>query len=421
MEYALAQAILCSRIENLAITTADSRPLADAVVKYGDESISHNVTNLIERYSSSFNFVVTFLVELSELVETKPIRMEIAHIVCKEVVERLIEDFKFPTHLPDSEAYLYDWPRPHRYEYRNPNHGNPLPYYDSRRKYNPKSQPDDGCKCKESCIDESGDESFLESTHLSTLFELLQRFQLHEQRDRLINTIIDALPNAGLGVIEIILLPLIRDILKRLNSSENPITEYTRLSESVLSAYIDTYVAAEPPEPKDWKQDELTSCPIVDCMICQRLNIFLASPSRQEFYFSINAQGRTHIEERLEGRHCRSKLDKARTPYTLIILKIHAAWEYAHNEWRNRQGVARKAILDFGEERLNRVLGEDWEARIGLVDRIAANEESNNESKPLKEVGQGKRKRDNEDHGMQHDKQQRIVEEDESRGAVTST
>lgn len=286
LEYALAQAILRSRNENLVITTADSRPLADTVVKYGDEFTSQNVIHLIKRYSSNLNFVVTFLVELSEFVETKRIRMEIAHIVCKEVVERLIEDFKFPNHLPSSEAYSYDWPRPHRYDY-----GNPLPYYGSRRKYNPKFQPDDGCKFKKSSIDESGDESFLEFTHLSTLFELLQRFQLHQQRDRLINKVVGVLPNAGLGVIETILFPLIGDILKRSSHSENPKNEYTRLSESVLSAYTDTYVGAEPPKSKDWKQDELTSCLIEDCKICPRLNHFLASPSRQEFRISINAQG----------------------------------------------------------------------------------------------------------------------------------
>ena len=414
LEQALAQAILRSRTENLVITSADSKPLADTVVKYGEEFTSQNVIPFTKRYGSNSDFVVTFLVEISGSVETEKTHMEIAHIVCKEVVEKLIEDFRFPTHLPSSEAYPYDWPKPHRYDY-----GNPLPYYGSRRKYNPKTQPDDGCNFKESSMDNSGDENFLESTHLSTLFEILRRFQLHEQRDMLINKIVGALPNAGLGVTETILLPLIGDILKQFNNSQRDIAVYTRLYQSVLSAYIATYVGAQPLKPKDWKQDELTSCAIEDCKVCPSLNTFLASPSRHEGRFSINAQGRTHIEERLEGRHCGSKLDKAGTPYTLIILKTYAAWEHAHNDWMNRRGVASKAIGQLGVGYLEQSLGEDWEAKIGLAGNTASNEGSINERKPLGEVGQGKRKRDNEDQGKRHDKHQRIIEEDESRGAVT--
>lgn len=417
LEHALAQTILSSRTENLVITSADAKPLADTAVKYGEEFASQNIIPLIKRYSSDLNFVVTFLVALSESVETKRIRTEIAQTVCKEVVERLIEDVKFPTHLPSSEAYPYDWPRPHRFDY-----GDPLPYYGSRRKYNPKTQPDDACRFKKSSMDKSSGESFPESTHLSTLFELLEQFRLHEQRDRLINKIVGALPSADLGVIENTFLPLLSDLIIKLNGAQHDISSYTHLSQNILSAYIDAYVGGEPLEPKDWKQNELKRCAIEDCKTCPRLNNFLTSSSRQEDVFPINAQGRAHIEERLDGRHCALKLDKAKTPYTLIVLKTCAAWQYAHNEWRNRRGVAKKAILDLGEERLERMIGKDWEVKIGLAGDTASEEGSNTARKPLGEVGQGKRKRDNEDEGTQHGKHHRIFEGDEhTRGVVTRT
>ena len=59
-------------------------------------------------------------------------------------------------------------------------------------------------------------------------------------------------------------------------------------------------------------------------------------------------------------------------------------------EWKQRYGVALKAIEDIGVEKLKGLIGGEWESIVGLKAIRADTGDEDGNKRPLRELAQGK-------------------------------
>ena len=81
------------------------------------------------------------------------------------------------------------------------------------------------------------------------------------------------------------------------------------------------------------------------------------------------------------------------------MTKTLGEWGSRFNEWTNRRGIATKEIsAEIGKENnLELVLGKEWEVKVGLKDAKVSKKGKRSGKKPLGELSQGKRKREEEE------------------------
>ena len=363
-EREIARSITIAETGGLSVTAADAQILLQLSEKYGENYTFEVILPLVKKNVSNLRFIVAFLKALVRAGNDKRLRLEAVRHLFKDVLSDAIPDL----HL-HHQAYGHDQAQ-NRFTKRV------RLDYDSRR---PPAAADQSSR-------------LVSVADLASLFDQCIELGLLYEIDQLSDKIISQASKANTTTFEGLLLPLLKQHPPPGESASDSIStsthSYAKLARTVVSSYIHNYVEAPPLKPVGYERQPRGCGP--SCEDCVSLDTFLKSPDSYQTRFSVNGKRRDHIEERLKQSYCVIATIREGTPYTLVVEKTGREWENARKEWRQRYGVALKAIEDVGFERLKGLIGEEWEDVVGLKAIRAESGEEDGDKRPLGDLAQGK-------------------------------
>ncbi|RSL55040.1 hypothetical protein CEP53_007231 [Fusarium sp. AF-6] len=201
---------------------------------------------------------------------------------------------------------------------------------------------------------------------LSTLFRGLMKADT--EADNLVASFVAKLTSDCSGIkgaeIPHLWIPFLRKVDATLDYSTMSSTElsgYQKLFTTFLKAYLDKYVGKEPVYNRSLVRPRV-HC---NCSDCGRLNEFLVDRSREVGRFPVNKQRRGHLHSGLDGANidCTHTTERRGSPQTL---------------------VATKELVRFDQDRLKKLLGDEYTA-ITNMDHILA---AGSARQPLAETAQ---------------------------------
>ena len=364
-EREIAMSITTTESGRLSITANDAPILVQLSEKHGENYIWKVILPLVKENISNFKFTVAFLRALVRAGNDKRLRLEVVRHLVKDVLSNAIPEL----HL-HHQTYGHDQAQ-NRFTKR------------VRLTYESRGPPP--------AADQRS--SLVSVADLAALFGQCNELGLLYEIDQLSDKIISQTLKANTKTFEGLLLPLLKQLPPPGESTSNSIStstrSYSKLARTVVSSYIHNYVQAPPLKPVGYERRPRGCGP--SCEDCVSLDAFLKSPDRYQTRFSVNGKRRDHIEERLKQSYCVTTTIREGTPYTLVVEKTGREWENSMKEWKQRYGVALKAIEDVGFERLKGLVGEDWENLVGLKGIRADSGEEEGNKRPLGDLAQAKR------------------------------
>ena len=248
LERMLAELVMDTRNKDPVLFETDVVRILEAVVRYDEDYTIKHVNPMVKRHASNFDFVIPFLQRLAEFTKAHKIDIKVARNLCMDVSNSIVENLKFSSKEANSKSQLYEWPK--------------------------KSS-----KFEESTKDRHEDENGLGTSQIYQLFDSMMSLQLHEQADTLIEKILTAVPDANLGTIENILVPLLKQLPPIFKQVPNSASKKGPLIQSILSSYTAKFIQPEPLKPSDWQRDPIVDCGTDGCDACPPLNGFLLCPT----------------------------------------------------------------------------------------------------------------------------------------------
>ena len=325
---------------DFAVTVADVQTLMELAEKYGEKYTFQVVLPLVKKHILNVDFTVAFLAGLFQAGEANKLRLEVVQNLFKDILGDAILDL----HL----------------HYREPERERPR---DERAKRMRFSYDQNGSQAVEAQIPR-----LMNAENLTKLFYYCEKMGLSHEIDQLSDKIISHATNANTMSFEHLLLPLLKQLPPFVEPGRKSIGthSYNNFFHTILQSYINTYVQSPPRKPTGFERHP-RGCSLY-CDDCVKLDAFLKSSSQAQAHFSVKESRRDHIQQRLNHSYCSTDTIKNGTPYTLVVRKTDMEWEIAMKKWRQRCGVALKAIEKIGPEKLRGLLGEGWEAVVGLED-----------------------------------------------------
>lgn len=164
--------------------------------------------------------------------------------------------------------------------------------------------------------------------------------------------------------------------------SSGELSRYQRLFTAFLKAYLDKYVGREPVYNRSLVRPRV-HC---NCGDCERLNEFLVDRSREVGRFAVNKQRRAHLHQGLDSAHvdCTHTTERRGSPQTLVVTKTFKQIAQRLQSWTTRRTEATKELVRFDQDRLKKLLGDEYTA-ITNMDRILA---ARSARQPLAETAQ---------------------------------
>lgn len=167
-------------------------------------------------------------------------------------------------------------------------------------------------------------------------------------------------------------IPALRRITTVLDCSAMTASElphHQQLFTTFLKAYIERYVGREP------VHDGNLVRPAVSCRCgdCERLNEFLVDPRRKVDGFAVKKKRRAHLHRRLEAAmvDCTHETEHMGSPQTLVVTKTCTMVPVLRQAWAARRTEAIKELVRFDQDKLKKLLGDEYTA-ITNMDRILA-------------------------------------------------
>lgn len=336
-ELETAISIAGAKSGDIAVTAADAPTLVQLTEEHGEIYIFRVVLPLVKKYTSNVDFIVTFLTGLFRASEGNKVRFEVVQNIFRDILGDVIPDL-----------YL---------QYGQVNREQPRDEFAKRRRY-------EHDRYGSQITDQSP--RLMTAENLATLFHHCEKLRLSHEISQLADKIVLHGPDANVATFEHILLPLFKQLPPSVERESNMADthSYTQLFCTSLSSYIKTYVQSPPQKPKGL-ESQPRGCSLY-CEDCVKLDAFLKHPDRSKALFSVNGSRRDHIEERLNHGSCVTETIKGGTPYTLVVMKKGTEWADSMKDWKQRCGVALKAVEEIGLEKLGGLLGEGWEDTVGL-------------------------------------------------------
>ncbi|RSM10966.1 hypothetical protein CEP52_003206 [Fusarium oligoseptatum] len=151
--------------------------------------------------------------------------------------------------------------------------------------------------------------------------------------------------------------------------SPTELSGYQKLFTTFLKAYLDKYVGKEPVYNRSLVRPRV-HC---NCSDCGRLNEFLVDRSREVGRFPVNKQRRGHLHSGLDGANidCTHTTERRGSPQTLVVTKTFRQIAQRLQSWTTRRTEATKELVRFDQDRLKKLLGDEYTA-ITNMDRILA-------------------------------------------------
>ncbi|RSL53078.1 hypothetical protein CEP54_010572 [Fusarium duplospermum] len=209
---------------------------------------------------------------------------------------------------------------------------------------------------------------------LSTLFRGL--IKADTEADNLVASFVAKLTSdcAGIKGTELphLWIPFLRKVDATLDySTMSPaeLSGYQKLFTTFLKAYLDKYVGREPTYNRSLVRPRV-HC---NCDDCSRLNEFLVDRSREVGRFPVNKQRRGHLHSALDGANidCTHTTERRGSPQTLVVTKTFRQIAQRLQSWTTRRTEATKELVRFDQDRLKKLLGDEYTA-ITNMDRILA-------------------------------------------------
>ncbi|RSM14197.1 hypothetical protein CDV31_005533 [Fusarium ambrosium] len=209
---------------------------------------------------------------------------------------------------------------------------------------------------------------------LSTLFRGLKKADT--DADNLVTSFVAKLTSDCSGIkgaeIPHLWIPFLRKVDATLDYSTMSSTElsgYQKLFTTFLKAYLDKYVGKEPVYNRSLVRPRV-HC---NCSDCGRLNEFLVDRSREVGRFPVNKQRRGHLHSGLDGANidCTHTTERRGSPQTLVVTKTFRQIAQRLQSWTTRRTEATKELVRFDQDRLKKLLGDEYTA-ITNMDRILA-------------------------------------------------
>ncbi|RMJ07363.1 hypothetical protein CDV36_013034 [Fusarium kuroshium] len=222
---------------------------------------------------------------------------------------------------------------------------------------------------------------------LSTLFRGLKKADT--EADNLVASFVAKLTSDCSGIkgaeIPHLWIPFLRKVDGALDYSTMSSTElsgYQKLFATFLKAYLDKYVGKEPVYNRSLVRPRV-HC---NCSDCGRLNEFLVDRSREVGRFPVNKQRRGHLHSGLDGANidCTHTTERRGSPQTLVVTKTFRQIAQRLQSWTTRRTEATKELVRFDQDRLRKLLGDEYTA-ITNMDRILA---AGSARQPLAETAQ---------------------------------
>ena len=359
-EREVAMSLTETQSGKVAVTGADAQALMQLFERYGEKYAFEEVLPLVKKHTSNLEFTLAFLTELFRAGETNNVRLEAMQNLFKDILGGVIPGLHLDYQDFEREQARNEFAKRRRLDYSN---------------YAPQGAADQSSR-------------FMTAENLATLFYRCDKLGLLHEIDQLAEKIISQTTNAKITTFECLLLPLLKQLppaVKAGSNSSISAHSYSKIFRNVVSSYIVNYVRSSPQKPTGLERQP-RGCGYPRCDDCAMLDNFLKDPNKPRMNFSIKAQRRVHLEERLRYSYCSTETIRSGTPHTLVVKKIGLEWENEMKEWKRRCGVALKAVEGIGFEKLRGLLGEDWEDLVGLAGIRAEGEER----RPLGDLAQGK-------------------------------
>jgi hypothetical protein len=197
-----------------------------------------------------------------------------------------------------------------------------------------------------------------ESSHnIAAFLCACQEWELNAEFDQIVKKLLTEMKTAQLELFHGVYIPLLKLLVKRFSEKATiNSSPFQPLFREILCHFILRYVQPEPTPPKDWKQATVRC----NCVDCQSLNRFLASPTEKVGRFSVAQKRRQHLHSELDkaGSGCTYETERRGSPQTLVVTKTRAKHQAARKAWATRCGVAKKHLEELGAEALKGLLGD---------------------------------------------------------------
>lgn len=191
---------------------------------------------------------------------------------------------------------------------------------------------------------------------------------LNTEVEKIVSKVLAEFHNASAEHFDIVVIGFLKRVLTALLSQKADLTDprLRLLFQHGLAIYIDRFVKPEPERPTNWTRTA-RGC---GCFHCIQLDEFLRSPNTQEFRCNSGVSPRKHLEMMLcrDAEDYNFETDKRHSPHTLIITKTTRNVQYTidHAAWDRRGKTAVAGMKDLGVEPLKKLLGDQFDATMGL-------------------------------------------------------
>jgi hypothetical protein len=195
------------------------------------------------------------------------------------------------------------------------------------------------------------------SRNIAAFLCACQELKLNAELDQIVKKLLTEMKTAQLELFHSVYIPLLKLLVKRFSEKATiNSSPFQPLFRQILCHYIFRYVEAEPTPPRDWKQATVRC----NCVDCQSLNRFLASPTEKVGRFSVAKKRRQHLHSVLDEARsgCTHETERRGSPQTLVVTKTRAKHQAARKAWATRCGVAKKHLEELGAEALKGLLGD---------------------------------------------------------------
>lgn len=356
----LAMSLTETHCGQLAVTAADTETLMQLSGRYGEKYTFQVVLPLVKKHTSNVDFTVAFLTALFRAGEADKLRLEVVRNIFKDVLGDMTLDIHVLYKDLGRERALNEFVKRRRFDYIS--YGSQATEYHSPK--------------------------VMTTENTTTVFFQCEKLGLAHEINQLADKIISQTPHANVLTFDRLLLPLLKQLPPPDCEPGSTSPKYETLFRTIISSYLKTYVQSPPQKPTGLERQP-RGCSL-HCEDCVQLDAFLKDPHGASTHFAVKAKRRDHLEERLIDSYCSTETLRSGSPYTLVVKKKGSEWENAMKEWKQRCGVALKAVEGIGLEKLKGLLGEGWEDAVGVRDIKAGGGEAFGQRRPLEDLEQGK-------------------------------
>ena len=150
-------------------------------------------------------------------------------------------------------------------------------------------------------------------------------------------------------------LPLLAQLVSRLQSFPNHMSSYKELFRTVLKNYRLRYIQSRPPG-SDWARSS-EGCGERYCFDCKKLDRFLLDPIMEIEKFAVYSSNRAHLHQQLNNTRHSHVTDNSGT---LVVKKAQSALHKAFMDWEARVAEGEKALGAMNQDILKELLEEEY-------------------------------------------------------------